>query len=71
MHGIGTTKWPDGRIYEGEYNNEIYRTLDTKMIKKKELVHSFGLMVENILVNGLMVSNMEKEHLQKPVENPE
>lgn len=71
MHGFGTTKWPDGRIYEGEYNNEVYRFLAIKMIKRRELGHLYGLTEENTLVNGRMENSMGKEHLQKLVVNPE
>lgn len=47
MHGKGTTTWPDGRSYEGEYNI-ILMNIVMKMIKNMVKEHLYGVMEENI-----------------------
>lgn len=70
MNGKGLFTWIDGRKYVGEYLDdkkhgqgvfEWYFFFFKRNSKKFYFIK--GQMVENILEDGLMGSNMEKEHL--------
>ena len=48
MQGRGIFKWPDGRIYEGEYWND-------KKHGKGRIISSHGRSKEGIWINGKYV----------------
>ena len=48
MHGRGLFKWPDGRMYDGEYMND-------KKHGKGTLISAHGRRKEGLWANGKMI----------------
>jgi hypothetical protein len=55
MHGVGRITWDDGRKYVG-VKNKLLSNRNTKKIVSMVTVYLNGLMEEDILVHGIMVS---------------